>query len=71
MCQTIHLYHNTYLFSPECSEKLLGTHMEDLIRYYPASLHRPLTHTHYMEDIHTRRSIENENSNTSERLIKD
>ena len=45
--------------------------MEDLIRYYPASLHRPLTHTHYMEDIHTRRSIENENSNTSERLIKD
>ena len=44
--------------------------MEDRIHYHPASLHRPLIHTHYMEDIHTRRSIENENSNTSERLIK-
>ena len=38
--------------------------MEDRIHNHPASLQRPLTHTHYMEDIHTRRSVENENSNT-------
>ena len=60
----IYIIYYKYLFSPEFSEKLLGTHMEDPTHYYPASLHRPLTHTHYMEDIHTRRSIENENSYT-------